>query len=108
MGFLLPLIVVISTLTFILTFIVALAPTEDEIRADAAMQARIAELELQISERHAADEAAGRGFGRYGLPATPASSSRAVQATSPSPGAHPIRATTSVIGAVLPGGLPAT
>ena len=74
MGFLLPLIVVISTLTFILTFIVALAPTEDEIRADAAMQARIAELELQISERHAADEAAGRGFGRYGLPATPASS----------------------------------
>lgn len=44
-GFLLPLIIVISSLTFMLTFIVALAPTEDEIREDVAMQARIAELE---------------------------------------------------------------
>jgi len=47
LGFLLPLILVISFLTSMLIFILALAPTEDEIREDTALQVRLAELERQ-------------------------------------------------------------
>lgn len=46
-GFLLPLILGISILTFVLTALIALSPSEDEIRAEAALTARIAELERQ-------------------------------------------------------------
>ena len=46
-GFLLPLLVVISILTYLGIFILALAPTEDEIREDAVLLARFAELERQ-------------------------------------------------------------
>lgn len=49
--FLLPAVVVIGTLTFLIAFAVALAPTEDEIREDAAMLAQITELERQSRER---------------------------------------------------------
>jgi NO-binding membrane sensor protein with MHYT domain len=42
-GFLLPLILGISIFTFILTLTIALAPSEDEIRADAALMERIAQ-----------------------------------------------------------------
>jgi NO-binding membrane sensor protein with MHYT domain len=50
-GFLLPAVVIIGTLIFLISFAVALAPSEDEIREDAALQARIAELERQSRER---------------------------------------------------------
>src|SRR5215510_5948771 len=43
-GFLLPVILVVSIATALVATAVALAPTEDEIRADAALRARIAEL----------------------------------------------------------------
>jgi hypothetical protein len=46
-GFLLPLILGISILTFVLTALIALSPSEDEIRAEAALTARIAALERQ-------------------------------------------------------------
>lgn len=49
--FLLPAVVVIGTLIFLMAFAVALAPTEYEIREDAALQALIADLERQSSER---------------------------------------------------------
>ena len=51
-GFLLPLLVVISILTYLGIFILALAPTEDEIREDAVLLARFAELERQPGGRH--------------------------------------------------------
>jgi len=41
-AFLLPLILGITILTFLVTAIVTLAPTEDEIRAEAALMERIA------------------------------------------------------------------
>jgi len=44
-GFLLPLILGISILTFVLTALIALSPSEDEIRAEAALSERIAQLE---------------------------------------------------------------
>jgi NO-binding membrane sensor protein with MHYT domain len=50
-GFLLPAVVVIGTLIFLIAFAVALAPTADEIREDALLQAQIAELERQSRER---------------------------------------------------------
>jgi NO-binding membrane sensor protein with MHYT domain len=50
-GFLLPAVVVIGTLIFLIAFAVALAPTEDEIREDAALQARITEIGRQSCER---------------------------------------------------------
>jgi len=50
-GFLLPAVLVISTLTFLISFVVALAPTEDEIHEDAALLARITELERQFGDR---------------------------------------------------------
>jgi NO-binding membrane sensor protein with MHYT domain len=49
--FLLPAVVVIATLMFLTAFAIGLAPTEDEIRADAALQARITELERQSREQ---------------------------------------------------------
>jgi NO-binding membrane sensor protein with MHYT domain len=49
--FLLPAVVVIGTLIFLIAFAVGLAPTEDEIRADAALLAQITELERQSRER---------------------------------------------------------
>ena len=49
--FLLPAVVVIGTLVFLIAFAIALAPTEDEIREDAALQAQITELERQSRER---------------------------------------------------------
>jgi NO-binding membrane sensor protein with MHYT domain len=51
MRFLLPLILVVSIVTFLVAFLIALAPTEDEIREDAALLARIAELERQFGGR---------------------------------------------------------
>jgi hypothetical protein len=48
---LLPLILVTSILTYILTFIIAIAPSEDELREDAALQVRIAELNRRLSDR---------------------------------------------------------
>jgi NO-binding membrane sensor protein with MHYT domain len=50
-GFVLPVVVVITILTFLIAFVVALAPTEDEIREDAALLARFAELERRFYER---------------------------------------------------------
>jgi hypothetical protein len=41
-GFLLPLILGISIFTFVLTLTIALAPSEEEIRADVALMERIA------------------------------------------------------------------
>lgn len=58
-GFLLPTVVVIGTLIFLIAFAVALAPTEDEIREDAALQARITEIERQSRDRVIALERAG-------------------------------------------------
>ena len=43
-AFLLPLILGITILTFLMTAIVTLAPTEAEIREDAALMERIAKL----------------------------------------------------------------
>jgi len=43
-GFLLPLILVTSILTYGVTFIIAIAPSEDELREDAILQMRIADL----------------------------------------------------------------
>jgi hypothetical protein len=43
-AFLLPLILGITVLTFLVTAIVTLAPTEAEIREDAALMERIAKL----------------------------------------------------------------
>src|SRR5215472_4176164 len=51
LGFLLPLILVTSILTYILTFIIAIAPSEDELREDATLQVRIAELNRRLSDR---------------------------------------------------------
>jgi NO-binding membrane sensor protein with MHYT domain len=51
LGFLLPLILVTSILTYILTFIIAIAPSEDELREDATLQVRIAELHRRLSDR---------------------------------------------------------
>jgi NO-binding membrane sensor protein with MHYT domain len=48
---LLPAVVVIGTLIFLIAFAVGLAPTEDEIREDAALLAQITELERQSRER---------------------------------------------------------
>jgi NO-binding membrane sensor protein with MHYT domain len=50
-GFLLPAVVVISIVTFLIAFVVALAPTEDEIREDALLLTRIAELEGQFGQQ---------------------------------------------------------
>jgi len=58
-GFLLPAVVVIGTLIFLIAFAVALAPTENEIREDAALQARIIELERQSRERVAVLQRSG-------------------------------------------------
>jgi len=44
-GFLLPLILGISILAFVLTALIALSPSEEEIRAEAALTQRIAQLE---------------------------------------------------------------
>ena len=44
-GFLLPLILGISILAFVLTALIALSPSEEEIRAEAALSERIAQLE---------------------------------------------------------------
>jgi NO-binding membrane sensor protein with MHYT domain len=44
-GFLLPLILGISILAFVLTALIALSPSEEEIRAEAALTERIAQLE---------------------------------------------------------------
>jgi NO-binding membrane sensor protein with MHYT domain len=44
-GFLLPLILGISILAFVLTALIALSPSDDEIRAEAALTERIAQLE---------------------------------------------------------------
>jgi hypothetical protein len=49
--FLLPAVVGIGTLIFLIAFAVALAPTEEEIREDAALLAQITELERQSRER---------------------------------------------------------
>jgi NO-binding membrane sensor protein with MHYT domain len=50
-GFLLPAVIVICILTFLIAFVVALAPTEDEIHEDAALLARFAELERRFDDR---------------------------------------------------------
>ena len=50
-GFLLPVVLAVSILTFLVTGVVALAPDEDEIRADAALQMRIAELQRHLGDR---------------------------------------------------------
>jgi len=42
---------VTSILTYILTFIIAIAPSEDEFREDATLQVRIAELNRRLSDR---------------------------------------------------------
>jgi NO-binding membrane sensor protein with MHYT domain len=49
--FLLPAVVVIGTMIFLIAFAIALAPTEDEIREDAALMAQIRELERQSGDR---------------------------------------------------------
>jgi NO-binding membrane sensor protein with MHYT domain len=49
--FLLPAVVVMGTLIFLIAFAVGLAPTADEIREDAALQAQITELKRQSRER---------------------------------------------------------
>jgi hypothetical protein len=49
-SFLLPLIVGISILTFLLTAIVTLAPTPNEIREDAALMERISRLSKELGE----------------------------------------------------------
>jgi len=51
LGFLLPLILVITILTYIVTFIIAIAPSEEEVREDATLQVRIAELNRRLSDR---------------------------------------------------------
>jgi NO-binding membrane sensor protein with MHYT domain len=50
-GFLLPAVIVICTLTFLIAFIVALAPTEEEIREDDELLARFIELERRLGDR---------------------------------------------------------
>lgn len=47
-GFLLPAVIVICILTFLIAFIVALAPTEEEIREDDELLARFTELERRL------------------------------------------------------------
>jgi hypothetical protein len=49
-SFLLPLILGISILTFLLTAIVTLAPTPQEIREDAALMDRINRLSKELGE----------------------------------------------------------
>jgi NO-binding membrane sensor protein with MHYT domain len=49
-AFLLPLILGISILTFLVTAIVTLAPTEEELREDAALMERIAQLSKTLGE----------------------------------------------------------
>jgi NO-binding membrane sensor protein with MHYT domain len=49
--FLLPAVVVIGTLIFLIAFAIALAPTEEEIREDAALLAQIIELDRTSRER---------------------------------------------------------
>ena len=49
--FLLPAVVIIGTLIFLMAFAGALAPTEAEIRKDAALQAQITEVQRQSRER---------------------------------------------------------
>jgi NO-binding membrane sensor protein with MHYT domain len=50
-GFLLPVVLAVSILTIIVATVVALAPDEDEMRADTALEIRIAELERQLNDR---------------------------------------------------------
>ncbi len=49
-AFLLPLILGISIVAFLVTAIVTMAPTEDEMREDAALMQRIAELSKNLGE----------------------------------------------------------
>jgi len=50
-SFLLPLILGISILAFLLTAIVTMAPTEEEMREDAALMERIAQLSKSLDDR---------------------------------------------------------
>jgi len=50
-GFLLPLILVTTILTYVVTFIIAIAPSEDELHEETTLQARIAELNRRLSDR---------------------------------------------------------
>jgi uncharacterized membrane protein YoaK (UPF0700 family) len=49
-AFLLPLILGISIVAFLVTAIVTMAPTEEEMREDAALMERIAELSKSLGE----------------------------------------------------------
>jgi hypothetical protein len=49
-AFLLPLILGISIVAFLVTAIVTMAPTEEEMREDAALMERIAELPESLGE----------------------------------------------------------
>jgi len=49
-AFLLPLILGISIVAFLVTAIVTMAPTEEEMREDAALMERIAELSNSLGE----------------------------------------------------------
>ena len=49
-AFLLPLILGISIVAFLVTAIVTMAPTEEEMREDAALMERIAELSKNLGE----------------------------------------------------------
>jgi NO-binding membrane sensor protein with MHYT domain len=63
-AFLLPLILGITVLTFLVTAIVTLAPTEAEIREDAALMDRIAELSERLEGRSSLPASHGRCAGR--------------------------------------------
>ena len=59
-AFLLPLILGITVLTFLVTAIVTLAPTEAELREDAALMERIAELSQGLERRSSLPDGRGR------------------------------------------------
>jgi hypothetical protein len=65
-AFLLPLILGITAVTFVMTAIISLAPTEAEIREDAALTERLARMSGELDRRGA--DPAGRP--RAWLPAT--------------------------------------
>jgi NO-binding membrane sensor protein with MHYT domain len=67
-AFLLPLILGITAVTFVMTAIISLAPTEDEIREDAALAERLARMSGEFDRRSAGP--AGRPSA--GLPAAAA------------------------------------